>query len=301
MCAIGISTFINKELHEFSGGVGYGYFDSFCFKGISLSRIHGCVNSSVEISKAIEKTFLSIHICLLGRVEYSVEQMIDPYHVSAFEIKIISGEFSGTKSKLSANKETSEISIFLDEHAYKELMQSSDLSVAGCGPLNENLSVCDMGLVYRNLLYIVNFPHPKNQMECVALQGYCYAVIGEVLNRIIKNNAAVVPLKLGSAERVKLLIDSNVKNNKTTRQLASISGTNECYLKKEFKALTGCSIADYRQKQRILHAQNLLGRGLINIDALATEVGYQNTDHFIRVFRRHTGVHPKEYKFERVS
>ncbi|HTF97041.1 MAG TPA: AraC family transcriptional regulator [Cellvibrio sp.] len=300
MCVAITNAFINKELHEFSGDVGSGYFDHFNFQGISLSRIHGCVNSSVEICKAKEKTFLRIHICLVGSVEYSVEQMIESCQVSALEIKIISGEFSGIKSKLPANKETSEISIFLDEHAYREIMQGGDISVADYASLNGNLSVCDMGLVYKNLLHLINFPHPKNQLEYVALQGYCYAVIGEVLSRTIKNNAAPAPVKLGSAERVKSLIDSNVKSNQTIRQLASISGTNECYLKKEFKALTGCSIVDYRQKQRMQHARNLLGGGLLNIDALAAEVGYQNTNHFIRIFRRHTGVHPKEYKLERM-
>lgn len=297
MCVTSANAFLNKELHEFSGDVGSGYFDSFSFKGVSLSRINGCVNNAVEICKAREKTVLSIHICLLGSVEYSVEQMTDPYHVSALQIKIISGEFSGITSRLAANKETSEISILFDEHAYKELIQNSGLSVS---PLNGNLSVCDMEQVYKNLLYLAGISHPKNQLECVALQGYCYAIIGELLGCIIKNSTAVFPLKLGSAERVKSLIDSNVKSNQTIRQLASISGTNECYLKKEFKTLTGCSIADYRQKQRMRHAKNLLGRGLRNIDALATEVGYQNTDYFIRVFRRYTGVHPKEYTFERV-
>jgi AraC-like DNA-binding protein len=213
----------------------------------------------------------------------------------------MSGEFSGIKSRLSANRETSEISIFLDEDAYKELIHGSDISVADYAPLNGSLSVCDMELVYKNLLYLVNFPHPRNQLEYVALQGYCYAVIGEVLNRTIKNKAAAAPIKLGSAERVKSFIDSNVKSNQTIRQLASISGTNECYLKREFKALTGCSIVDYRQKQRMQHAQHLLCKGVQNVDALAAEVGYQNTDHFIRIFRRHTGVHPKEYKFERMD
>ncbi|WP_039917030.1 helix-turn-helix domain-containing protein [Cellvibrio mixtus] len=299
MCMASANPFINKELHEFSGDVGSGYFDSFRFAGISLSRIHGCVNNSVEICKAKEKTFLNIHICLLGSVEYSVEQRIDTYHVSALEIKIISGEFSGIKTRLPANKATSEISIFLDEQAYRELMQGNDPMAAGYTPLNRKLSVCDMESVYKNLLCLINLPHPKNQLEYVALQGYCYAVIGEVLSRSMQHNTLALPMKQGSAERVKSLIDSNIKSNQTIRQLASISGTNECYLKKEFKALTGCSIVDYRQKQRMQHAQHLLGRGLLNIDALATEVGYQNTDHFIRIFRRHTGVHPKEYKFER--
>lgn len=294
-------TFANKELHEFSGDVGNGYFDSFSFKGISLSRIHGCVSSPVEICKMREKTFLSIHICLKGRVEYSVDQMIDPYHVSALEIKTISGELSGTKSKLSANKETSEISIFLDEHTYTELIQSSEIPVAGCTPLNRNFNIYDMKFAYKTLPHLVNLPHPKSRLECISLQGYCYAVIGEVLSRIAENNSAAAPVKIRPADRVKTLIDSNIKSNQTIRQLASISGTNECYLKKEFKALTGCSIADYRQKKRMQHAKNLLGLKQLNIDSLATEVGYQNASHFIRIFRRHTGAHPKEYRHERAS
>jgi len=296
MCVTNADTSFNKEFYEFSGDVGSGYFDSFSFKGVCLSRIQGRVNRPLEICKASEKAFLNIHICLRGSIEYSAEQVADPYQLSALDIKIISGEFSGIKSKLFANKETAEISIFLTEHAYQELMQGNELAAVDYAPLNETLNVCDMELAYKNLLNVINFPHPKNSLEFLSLQGYCYAIIGEVLNRISKNNVAVMPAKSGSAKRIKTLIDANVKNNQTIRQLASISGTNECYLKKEFKALTGCSIADYRQRQRMRHAQNLLGRGVLNIDVLATEVGYQNTDHFVRIFRRHTGVHPKEYK-----
>lgn len=301
MCMKNAYAFTNKELHEFSGDTGNGYFDSFSFKGVSLSRIHGCVNSSLEICKTRGKTFLGIHICLKGNVEYSVDQMIDPYHVNALEIATISGELSGIKSKLTANIETSEISILLDEDAYKELVQSSDLSVSRSAALNRNFNFYDMGLTYKTLLHLASFPHPKNQLECISLQGYCYAAIGEVLSQISQSNTASIPTKAGSAERVKTLIDSNVKNNQTIRQLATISGTNECYLKKEFKALTGCSIADYRQKQRMRYAKDLLWRGHLNIGALATEVGYQNSNHFIRIFRRHTGVHPKEYRLNQGS
>jgi AraC-like DNA-binding protein len=298
MCVTSAYTFIDKELHEFSGDVGSGFFDSFSFKGVSLSRIHGCVNNSVEIFKAKKKTFLSIHICLSGSVQYSVEQMIEPYQVGALEIKIISGELSGIKSTLPADKKISEISIFLDEDAYKELIQTSDVPDDDSARFNGDLNISSMEMAYANFLYLLNLPHPKNQFECVALQGYCYVAIGEVINRFIKNDTSAVPAKRMAAERIKSLLDSDLKNNKTIRQLANFSGTNECYLKKEFKALTGCSIADYRQKQRIRHARNLLQRGFLSIDSLATEVGYKNPHHFVSVFRRHTGVHPKEYKLE---
>ena len=300
MCVTSADAFIGKELQEFNGVVGNGYYDTFRFKGISLSRIRGCVSSSMEIFRE-EKTFLSIHICLLGSVEYHAEQLSAPYHVSALEIKIISGEFIGIKSKLPANEETSEISIFLDENTYKELLQRTAQSIVDHTPLDENLSVFDMDAAYNSLLYFINLPHPKNQMERVAIQGYCYAIIGEVLNRITKNTASPPPAKRSAAEQVKSIIDSNIKSNKTIRQLANISGTNECYLKREFKALTGSSIADYRQKQRIRYALLLLRRGTVTIDALATQVGYQNTDHFIRIFRRHIGIHPREYNIQRAT
>ncbi len=301
MCLASANAFISKELHKFNDDIGKGYFDSLRFNGISLSRIDCLVNSPIEICKVKESAFLGIHICLQGCVEYSVGKMVDPYHVDALQIRIVSDELGEVKSRVSANRAISEVSIFLSEQACNDLLQWDKFSAVAGSKLNGNLSICDMGALHKTLLHLINFSHPQNQFEIVALQGYCLVIVGEILNRVIQNNTAAAPVKLASAERVKSLIDSNVKNNQTIRQLANLSGTNECYLKKEFKELTGCSIVDYRQRQRIRHAQVLLGQGLLNIDALAAEVGYQNTDHFVRIFRRHIGFHPREYRTGRVS
>ncbi len=286
-----------KELYQFNDAAGTGYFDSFQFKGISFSRTHGFVNNLVEISKATAKTFLSIHIFLGASLEGAIGHKIDPYRADNLQIEIISGEPDSRKSASSKSEATTEISIALDEQAYTELAQDSNFPPIDINSLNGNLNVGDMGLLHKTLLHLMNFPYPMNQFEYIALQGYCYAAIGEILNRSFHHHVTSIPLKLGAAERVKLLIDSDVKNNQTIRQLANISGTNECYLKKEFRVLTGFSIMDYRQRQRMRHAQMLLVQGELNLDVLAAKVGYQNTAHFVRIFRRHIGVHPKEYYF----
>lgn len=300
MCLASANTFISKDLsqkdvYKFSDGAGRGYFDNFHFKGISFSRTHGFVNNLVEISKATAKTFLSIHIFLGASLECSAGHKIDPYRADNLQIEITSGEPDGIKKITPKNEASTEMSIFLDEQAYTELTRDNNFPPVDIDRLNGNIFVGDMGLLHKTLLHLMNFPYPMNQFEYVALQGYCYAAIGEIFNRSL-NALSAVPLKLGAAERIKLLIDSDVKSNQTIRQLANISGTNECYLKKEFKALTGFSIMDYRQRQRMRHAQMLLAQGEQNIDVLAENVGYQNTAHFVRIFRRHIGVHPKEYQ-----
>jgi AraC-like DNA-binding protein len=309
MCLASANAFISKgfhnkelyrkELYKFNDSLGKGSFDSFHFNGISFNRAYGLVaselvNNQVGISNPAEKAFLTIHIYLGVRAEYSAGQKIDSHQVDNFKIRIMSSASGELKPTLLANQAAPEISILLNELAYSELMQSDHFPIVDVNRLNGNLIVCDRGLLHQTLLHLINTPYPMNQFEYVALQAYCHAAIGEIVNRVLHSNVVATPLKLGAAERVKALIDSDVKGNQTIRQLANISGTNECYLKKEFKALTGCSIMDYRQRQRMWHAKSLLEQGEQNIDVLATEVGYQNTAHFIRIFQRHIGVHPRE-------
>ncbi len=65
---------------------------------------------------------------------------------------------------------------------------------------------------------------------------------------------------------------------------------------RRFSAATGYQPMDYVQGLRVEEAKQLLETGDEGIDAIAAEVGYDDTASFRRVFKRKTGLTPMAYR-----
>lgn len=77
----------------------------------------------------------------------------------------------------------------------------------------------------------------------------------------------------------------------TPRDLADAVGCSPAYLSRLVSAATGKTPTALILEQRLLAAQDLLTRGF-PVAEVAARVGYQDTSHFTRLFRRHTGYSP---------
>lgn len=69
---------------------------------------------------------------------------------------------------------------------------------------------------------------------------------------------------------------------------------NKFYMAELFKKETGFTINQYIISKRILLAQTLLKQGL-SVTETTFKVGYENQAHFIRTFKKHVGITPKQY------
>jgi len=67
-------------------------------------------------------------------------------------------------------------------------------------------------------------------------------------------------------------------------------------LKRRFKSATGTTLMDYVQNLRIEEAKQLLESSEKPFDEIATDVGYENSSFFRRVFKRRTGLTPSSYR-----
>ncbi|MCI9464076.1 MAG: AraC family transcriptional regulator [Lachnospiraceae bacterium] len=65
---------------------------------------------------------------------------------------------------------------------------------------------------------------------------------------------------------------------------------------REFSAAFGLPPLKYLNKRRIEAAQNLLLSGDKRIHEIAADVGYENTNHFINLFKKETGLTPLVYR-----
>jgi AraC-like DNA-binding protein len=80
----------------------------------------------------------------------------------------------------------------------------------------------------------------------------------------------------------------------TIKELSKKVGTNECYLKKGFKAMFGTTIFDFYQNQRMNHARYLLYEKGLTVTEVSDLLGYSSISHFSTAFKKHTGLKPCE-------
>lgn len=66
-----------------------------------------------------------------------------------------------------------------------------------------------------------------------------------------------------------------------------------------FKQIMGTTILSYIQEQRIRHACELLSRPKTTVLEAALHCGYEDLKHFGQLFKKHTGVTPRQYRLLR--
>lgn len=79
-------------------------------------------------------------------------------------------------------------------------------------------------------------------------------------------------------------------------QLAREYGMSRRTFERRFKKATGHTPVFYLQHTRVEAAKQMLESGLQSFDEIAYKVGYEDSSFFRKVFVKHTGLRPSEYK-----
>ena len=79
-------------------------------------------------------------------------------------------------------------------------------------------------------------------------------------------------------------------------KLSQLVGYSPQYLSSLFSEEVGMSIQAFLQRMRIEEASRLLAHTELTMAEVASAVGYQDTRHFSKVFRRYLVISPKEYR-----
>lgn len=90
------------------------------------------------------------------------------------------------------------------------------------------------------------------------------------------------------------IIEHNIDQSFTIKELSRKVAMNECYLKKGFKALVGKTIHEYQQELRINKARQLLQQQGQSVSDVANSLGYSSISHFSTAFKKATGIKPCE-------
>ncbi|MDD4954852.1 MAG: AraC family transcriptional regulator, partial [Candidatus Omnitrophica bacterium] len=97
-------------------------------------------------------------------------------------------------------------------------------------------------------------------------------------------------------DKVKRFIERNCFKKISLDDAASTVFLSPKYLSRIFKQSTGMGFSDFRLHIKIDRAKELLEKTGYKVDQISDKLDYQNTESFIRQFKKLTGLTPTQYR-----
>lgn len=297
----------NCQIVHVDTAVGDGYFASYDFEKISLLKLSGEFNHAQHIESNNTNAGYILYFLLEGNYRFHAQTTLHNettttcmYELNAPAFWLFSGISDvPLTAHVPANTAIKALQIHLSDAFVTRLaqqFQSAPASKQGLlaqfllqahvsAHLTElHIPYSDaLHATYQNAWRLFHIPHPHDEMSLLSLQGATFTFLSDLLSlpySLIHGDTQGIP---SFAIQAKLLLDQFYFENWSTRELAKKVHTNESYLKKQFKRLTGMSINAYRTHIRMKKAKSMLASGMSSQE-VASRLGFTNHYYFKKVF-----------------
>lgn len=229
---------------------------------------------------------------LLGRnVFYHNNQNLESYSLNLrmeqeLSLKVRQGDVAGTRQVL---QETLQL-LFSEPHVHFEqlrlrvfelLIVLSRAAIEGGGEVKEILTINS-----RLAEEVLNIKD-KNELANWAINALNQYM--EKLNERSLDNSRVV-------RKAVQLISQKFRERITVDEIAREVFVSPGYLCRLFRRELNCTMVDFLNRLRVEEAKRLLVDPKNSISKVALSVGFDDASYFSKVFRKYTGLTPKEYK-----
>ena len=116
------------------------------------------------------------------------------------------------------------------------------------------------------------------------------------LTRFVTYGARLAELVSPRAARARRLLDRRLHEPVDLTALAREVGCAPAYLSRLFARSFGMSPVEYVMRRRVEKARRLLAQTRQSVAEIAVALGFHDSSHFARHFRRHTGASPAEFR-----
>ena len=117
-----------------------------------------------------------------------------------------------------------------------------------------------------------------------------------LINRHLEEENEKFSVMTDEVERAAHFFGENYNRDINIKKYAKDRNVNLCLFIRKFKEVFKVTPMQYVLSLRINNAKNLMSATDYNISQVAASVGYDNALYFTRLFKRHTGMSPTEYK-----
>jgi len=91
-------------------------------------------------------------------------------------------------------------------------------------------------------------------------------------------------------------IETHLDEKLSTSEIAKALNYNRSYLSRRYKELTGNKLIEQIWNTRIAKAKEMLKQEEVKISDIYSELGFDSSQYFIRIFRKYTNLSPQEYR-----
>ncbi|MBD3270909.1 MAG: response regulator [Elusimicrobia bacterium] len=138
--------------------------------------------------------------------------------------------------------------------------------------------------------------HADNYIEKPINITLLKEVIADLLEDTTEPKDMAVSGIRSKIERTKHFAERNYHKQVTLNDAASIVYLSPKYLSRAFKKITGKGFSDYCIDVKMKKAKELLKKTEYTIEHIATSLGYENMESFIRAFKKTTKLTPTEFR-----
>ena len=128
----------------------------------------------------------------------------------------------------------------------------------------------------------------------LAIEGLTLELLAEGCRRSREQRARRHPPSW--LDRAREILESRAEETITLTGLADAVGIHPVHLARSFRRHFGCTVGDYRRRERIQSACRKLAESSDAIADIALATGFSHQSHFARIFKRLTGTTPAAYR-----
>ena len=133
----------------------------------------------------------------------------------------------------------------------------------------------------------------ENIKSSVELKQWCMDVVSKYVDHIMKQELRQTHNLI---EQAKIIIGDNLNKVLSLTEIASHLYIHPNYLSRLFKEREGMGMSEYIIRLRVSKAREYLEQPGMKVYEASEKVGYESVAFFNRIFKRETGMSPKEYQ-----
>ena len=162
-----------------------------------------------------------------------------------------------------------------------------------------------------------DFRYAKTALQANALDYLLKPLAAEELNKVLARAVEMLDMQNGTAgahrdtghaytaedlpEAIKEYLDQKYAEEVTLDGLSEHFYFTKEYLSRLFKKEYGCGIYEYVLQVRMNRAERLLSDPCVQIQQIADQLGYNDSNYFSKAFRTYTGLSPSDYREAEIS